>query len=117
MKMTIEIPEDVLAELMHLTGHQTKREAVEYALREAAQRARRHRVWVSAFEGLTPAQIAADAAPKPSDLVDAPDIDWDAVNRAVATEGRRAAFQDKLLQGDPCLNEPQSVYGANLPKP
>jgi hypothetical protein len=113
MKMTIEIPEDVLSELMHLTGHKTKREA----LREAAQRARRHRVWVSAFEGLTPAQLAADAAPKPSDLVDAPDIDWDAVNHAIATDGRRAAFQDKLFQGDVSLNEPQSVYGTNLPKP
>ena len=33
MKMTIEIPEDVLTELMHLTGHQTKRDAVEFALR------------------------------------------------------------------------------------
>ena len=38
MKMTIEIPEDVLAELMQLTGHQTKRDAVEFALREAARR-------------------------------------------------------------------------------
>jgi Arc/MetJ family transcription regulator len=47
MKMTIEIPEDVLAELMQLTGHQTKRDAVEFALREAARRAK----WRRADQG------------------------------------------------------------------
>lgn len=115
MKMTIEIPEDVLAELMQLTGHQTKRDAVEFALRDAALRAKRHRVWTTAFDGLTPEQLAADAAPKPSDLIDAPDIDWDAVNRAVAAEGRREALRTRISQADPALNEDQAPYGKPQP--
>lgn len=117
MKMTIEIPEDVLSELMQLTGHQTKRDAVEFALREAAQRAKRHRVWTSAFDGLTPAELAADAAPKPSDLIDAPDIDWDAVNRAVAADSRRQKLYDQLLQPDHVLNEDPAPYGTGSAKP
>ena len=60
MKMTIEIPEDVLAELMQLTGHQTKRDAVEFALREAARRAKWRRVWSEGL-GMTPDELAADA--------------------------------------------------------
>jgi Arc/MetJ family transcription regulator len=116
MKMTIEIPEDVLAELMQLTGHQTKREAVEFALREAALRAKRHRVWSTAFDGLTPEQLAADAAPKPSDLIDAPDIDHDAVRRALeAGERRRALDQHLARTTDYSLNKDQEPYGKTRP--
>ena len=56
MKMTIEIPEDVLAELMQLTGHHTKRDAVEFALREAARRAKWRRVWSEGL-GMTPDEL------------------------------------------------------------
>lgn len=115
MKMTIEIPEDVLAELMQLTGHQTKREAVEFALREAAFQAKRHRVWTTAFDGLTAEQLAADAAPKPADLIDAPDIDEDAVRRALAADARRQELQTRIRQADPSLNEEQKPYGEPQP--
>ena len=105
MKMTIEIPEDVLTELMHLTGHQTKRDAVEFALREAARRAKWRRVW-SAGLGTSPEALAADAAPKASDLIDAPDIDTAAVDRALASVARRRARRAQLARGDFVLNEP-----------
>lgn len=106
MKMTIEIPEDVLSELMLLTGHRTKREAVEFALREAALRAQRRRVWSEGL-GLSPDELAADAAPKPADLIDAPDIDEDAVQRAVEAISRRRALRARLAQGNFQLNEDQ----------
>lgn len=115
MKMTIEIPEDVLTELMQLTGHQTKREAVEFALREAARRAKRHRVWSTAFDGITPDELAADAAPKPADLIDAPDIDKDAVRRAIAAMDRRRTLRERLPLADPQLNEGPGGYDG--PKP
>lgn len=115
MKMTIEIPEDVLAELMQLTGHATKREAVEFALREAAIRAKRHRVWNSAFDGISAAQLAADAAAKPADQIDAPDIDEEAVRRALLADQQRRAFQDRLSRADPALNEDAAPF--DEPKP
>jgi Arc/MetJ family transcription regulator len=115
MKMTIEIPEDVLAELMQLTGHQTKRDAVEFALREAARRAKWRRVWSEGL-GLTPDQLAADAAPKPADLLDAPDIDEDAVRRAVEALGRRRIRRANLAAGGHALNEAQAPYG-DAPRP
>ncbi len=107
MKMTIEIPEDVLAELMRLTGHPTKRDAVEFALREAARRAKWRRVWSEGL-GLGPDELAADAAPKPADLIDAPDIDSAAVDRALASVVRRRARRAQLGHGDYALNEPTS---------
>ncbi len=115
MKMTIEIPEDVLAELMQLTGHQTKREAVEFALREAALQAKRHRVWSTAFDGLTRDQLIADAAPKPADLFDAPDIDEAAVRHALAAEATRQELQARIPQVDPSVNEDQKSYGEPQP--
>ena len=107
MKMTIEIPEDVLAELMHLTGQQTKRAAVEYALREAARRAKWRRVWSEGL-GAGPDALAADAAPKPADLIDAPDIDESAVENALGSLARRRARRAKLASGDFALNEPHA---------
>jgi Arc/MetJ family transcription regulator len=115
MKMTIEIPEDVLAELMQLTGHQTKRDAVEFALREAARRAKWRRVWSEGL-GLTPDELAADAAPKPADLLDAPDIDEEAVQRAVEAMERRRVRRANLAAGGHVLNEPQAPYGGT-PQP
>lgn len=115
MKMTIEIPEDVLAEVMLLTGKKTKRDAVEFALRDVAHRAQRHRVWTTLFDGITPEQLAADAAPKPSDLIDPPDIDEEAVQRALAAEDRRRAFRQRLAQIEPTLNEDAEPFGPPLP--
>lgn len=104
MKMTIEIPEDVLTELMQLTGHSTKRQTVEFALREAALRAKRRRVWAEGL-GLSPAELAADAAPKPSDLLDAPDIDDAAVQCAVAAWDLRRQRRAQLGAAAFSLNE------------
>ncbi len=111
MKMTIEIPEDVLAEVMSLTGRSTKREAVEYALREAARRAKQDRVWRQGF-GVAPGELAADAAPKPSDLLDAPDIDEDAVRRALDNAVKRRARRAQLRASGWSVNEPPGS-GAN----
>jgi hypothetical protein len=107
MKMTIEIPEDVLTELMHLTGHQTKRDAVEFALREAARRAKWRRVWSEGL-GVGPDALAADSAAKPADLIDAPDIDNAAVDRALAALAARRARRARLTRGDYALNEPSA---------
>lgn len=115
MKMTIEIPEDVLAEVMLLTGKTTKREAVEFALRESARRAKQHRIFSEGLQ-LTPAQIEAEAAPKPSDLLDAPDIDWDAVKRFSANSEKRRIRYEQSRHTDNMLNEDQSPYG-NPPAP
>lgn len=109
MKMTIEIPEDVLAELMQLTGHATKREAVEYALREAARRAKWRRVWGEGL-GLTGDQLAADAAAQSAASLDSPDIDQAAVDRAVAGWERRRARRQALAAGDYALNEPPAPF-------
>jgi Arc/MetJ family transcription regulator len=114
MKMTIEIPEDVLSELMQLTGHETKRQAVEYALREAARRAKWRRVWGEGL-GLTPDQLAVDAAPKPSDLIDAPDIDDAAVRQALEGMDRRRKRRAQTAGGAMMLNEDQAPY--DQPRP
>ncbi len=111
MKMTIEIPEDLLTELMQLTGLQTKREAVEYALRQAALRAKRRRIWGEGL-GLGSDELAADAAPKAADLIDAPDIDWEAARNAVAAADRRRELRRRLPQADHSLNEDQPPYDA-----
>ncbi|MDR1280574.1 MAG: type II toxin-antitoxin system VapB family antitoxin [Opitutaceae bacterium] len=110
MKMTVEIPENVLAEVMLLTGRQTKREAVEFALREAARRARQRRLFSEGL-GLTPEQIEAEAAPRPSDLLDAPDIDRDAVRRFSKNSEKRRLRQERLRQGGGMLNEDPGDYG------
>ncbi|MFA6289842.1 MAG: type II toxin-antitoxin system VapB family antitoxin [Opitutaceae bacterium] len=109
MKMTIEIPEDVLAEVMLLAGKKTKREAVEFALREAARRAKQRRLFSEGLQ-LTPAQIEAEAAPKPSDLLDAPDIDWDAVKRFSENSEKRRLRLERLNQSGGLLNEDPSDY-------
>ena len=110
MKMTIEIPEDVLAEVMLLTGKSTKREAVEFALRESARLAKQHRIWGEGL-GLTPEQIAADAQPQPSDALDAPDIDHEAVARFLANAAKRRERQQKRAALF-SLNENQAPYGS-----
>lgn len=108
MKMTIEIPGDVLSEVMLLTGKPTKREAVEFALREAARRAKQARIWGEGL-GLTPAQLAAEAAPQPSDMLDAPDIDNDAVQRFLASAEQRRQRQEQL-RATTQANEPPAPY-------
>jgi Arc/MetJ family transcription regulator len=114
MKMTIEIPEDVLAEVMLLAGKKTKREAVEFALREAARRAKQRRLFSEGL-GLTPAQAEAEAAPKASDLLDAPDIDHEAVRRFSESAAKRRLRAERLAEGGGVLNEDQKPYDENPP--
>lgn len=113
MKMTIEIPEDVLSEVMLLTGKSTKRDAVEYALREAARRAKRTRIWSEGL-GLTPDQLAAEGAAQPSDLLDAPDIDEDAVQRFLANAALRRQREEQRKAASQ-MNEPPGSYGDGTP--
>ena len=89
MKMTMHIDEAVLADVMELTGAASKTEAVELALREMARRHRQRRLLKEGLQ-LTPAQREAEARPSPSDLIDPPDIDHEAVRRYLAaTDPRR----------------------------
>lgn len=97
MERTVEIPEDVLAEVMLLTGKPTKREAVEFALRESARLAKPHRIWSERL-GLTPEQIDAESHPQPSDALDAPDIDHVAVARFLANAAKRRERRQKRAE-------------------
>lgn len=110
MKMTIEIPEDVLAEVMLLTGQSTKRDAVEFALRESARRAKQHRIWREGLR-LTPEQAAADALPQPSDALDAPDIDEAAVAQFLAHAEQRRERRRQRTTGFQLNEPPPPPYG------
>jgi Arc/MetJ family transcription regulator len=83
MKMTMHIDEDVLADVMDLTGAATKTEAVELALRDLARRHRQRRFLREGLGLVTPADWDAAARPSASDALDRPDIDHDAVQRAL----------------------------------
>jgi Arc/MetJ family transcription regulator len=111
MKMTIEIPEDVLAEVMRLAGKRTKRDAVEFALRETARRAKQRRIFGEGL-GLTAAQIEAEAAPKPSDRLDAPDLDLDAVRRFSENAKKREQRQARQREAGGMLNETDTPFGS-----
>ena len=56
MKMTMHIDEDVLAQVMELTGAKTKTQAVEMALTEMARRHRQKKFFQKGL-GLTPEQL------------------------------------------------------------
>jgi Arc/MetJ family transcription regulator len=84
MKMTMHIDEDVLADVMDLTGAASKTEAVELALRDLARRHRQRRFLREGLGLVTPADWDAAAQPTASDALDRPDIDHDAVRRALA---------------------------------
>ena len=88
MKMTMHIDAAVLADVVELTGAASKTEAVETALRELARRHRQRRILREGL-GLTAAQWVVAAQPTPSDAIDAPDIDHEAVKRALARQPAR----------------------------
>lgn len=101
MKMTMHIDEDVLAEVMDLTGAKTKTEAVRLALADLARRHKQRRLFrtplYDSYE-----QWAADVAPKPSDLLDPPDIDPESEKRFnAAVEARRRRKQAWQLNEPP----------------
>ncbi len=101
MKMTMHIDAAVLADVMDLTGAASKTEAVEIALRELARRHRQRRVLREGL-GLTAARRDAASQPSPSDAIDAPDIDHDAVRRALARPPARRGgeFRGYAAEGD-----------------
>jgi Arc/MetJ family transcription regulator len=103
MKMTMHIDEDVLAEVMDLTGAQSKTQAVEMALRDMARRHKQRRLFRQPIYD-SPEQREADIAPKPSDAIDAPDIDPNAVARWEAAAAARLARKKSFL-----LNEPPAA--------
>ncbi len=113
--MTIEIPEGVLTEVMLLTGKSTKRDAVEYALREAARRAKRTRIWSEGLD-LSADQLAAEATPQPSDLLDAPEIDEDAVQRFLANAALRRQREERR-KAPSQVNEPPGHTAMGRPLP
>lgn len=102
MKMTMHIDEDVLAEVMDLTGAPTKTAAVEHALRDLARRHKQRRLFRTPL-WQNEAEWRADVAPQPSDAIDPPDYDEAAVARFLAdTRARRGVVAEK----------PQALWGA-----
>ena len=101
MKMTMHIDAAVLADVMDLPGAPSKTEAVEIALRELARRHRQRRILREGL-GLTADQWEIAAQPTPSDAIDAPDIDHDAVKRALARPPARRGgeFHGYAAEGD-----------------
>lgn len=101
MKMTMHIDADVLADVMELTGAPSKTEAVEIALRELARRHRQRRILREGL-GITADQWEAVSRPTPSDAIDAPDIDHEAVKRALASRPARRGgeWQGYAAEGD-----------------
>jgi Arc/MetJ family transcription regulator len=89
MKMTMHIDEDVLAEVMDLTGAPTKTAAVEHALRDLARRHKQRRLFRTPL-WQNEAEWRADVAPQPSDAIDPPDYDEAAVARFLAGAPARA---------------------------
>lgn len=112
MKMTMHIDEAVLADVMELTGAASKTEAVELALRDLARRHRQRRILQEGLQ-LTPAQWDAEVQALPSDDMDAPDIDQDAVNRYLAaTDPARPRERTFLAY---LAERRQAAYGTQQP--
>jgi Arc/MetJ family transcription regulator len=106
MKMTMHIDEDVLRDVMALTGAPTKTEAVELALRELARQYRQKQFLKEGLQ-LTPDQWDRISKPMPSDDLDAPDIDQAAVQRFLyATDPGRVRERFPLGY----VAEEQAVY-------
>jgi hypothetical protein len=108
----MHIDEAVLADVMDLTGVSSKTEAVQVALRDLARRHRQRRILREGL-GLTPEQWAAEAKPSPSDVIDPPDIDHVAVQRALADY--RTFTREEVPYGFVAEGQPQNSYTA--PKP
>lgn len=99
--MTMHIDAAVLADVMDLTGAASKTEAVEIALRELARRHRQRRILREGL-GLNAAQWEVASQPAPSDAIDTPDTDHEAVKRALARPPARRAgeFNGYAAEGD-----------------
>ena len=120
MKMTMHIDKAVLADVMELTGAASKTEAVELALREMARRHRQRRLLKEVLQ-LTPEQWDAETRPSPSDEIDAPDIDHDAVKRYLAaTDPMRPRPESLGLVAEPeapGYGRPKGPFPPSPPEP
>src|SRR5574344_1793634 len=98
MKMTMHIDEDVLAQVMELTGAKTKTQAVEMALTEMARRHKQKKFFQKGL-GLTPEQLGEYGRALMEIHGDSMDIDEAAVQRFIAkSDARRAAKQARELK-------------------
>jgi len=100
MKMTMHIDEDVLTQVMDLTGATSKTQAVEIALRDLARRHKQRKLFRTPLYD-SPQQWDDDIKPKPSDLIDPPDIDPEAVKRWDAALNARRARKRAMLNEPP----------------
>ncbi|WP_221030790.1 type II toxin-antitoxin system VapB family antitoxin [Actomonas aquatica] len=101
MKMTMHIDEDVLAEVMELTGAKTKTAAVEMALRDLARRHKQRKLFRTPLWP-TYEDWLKDSAPQPSDAIDPPDYDEEAVQRFLKRHSKilgHAAEDDDASHG------------------
>ena len=106
MKMTMHIDEDVLAQVMELTGAKTKTQAVEMALTEMARRHKQKKFFQKGL-GLTPEQLGEYGRALMEIHGDSMDIDEAAVQRFIAkSDARRAAKQARELK----VAEDQAPY-------
>lgn len=71
MKMTMHIDEDVLDQVMKITGAETKTRAVEIALKEMARRHKLKELFSQGL-GMTPDELKQSFAPGPADTLDRP---------------------------------------------
>src|SRR5690606_31372772 len=108
------IDEDVLAQVMELTGAKTKTAAVEMALRDLARRHKQRKLFRTPLWP-TYEDWVQDAAPKAADAIDPPDIDEDAVQRCVARlrSRRQMAAESDDAQLPSATDEDRENYPAS----
>ncbi len=98
MKMTMHIDEDVLAQVMELTGAKTKTQAVEMALTEMARRHKQKKFFQKGL-GLTPEELGEYGQAVMAAQTDPMDTDEAAVQRFIArSDELRAAKQARELK-------------------
>lgn len=103
MKMTMHIDEEVLAQVMELTGAKTKTQAVEMALTEMARRHKMNQFFKRGL-GMTPDELEAYGRAVMAAQTDPMDTDEAAVQRFFAkSDARRAAraARDLRVAEDP----------------
>ncbi len=98
MKMTMHIDEEVLAQVMKLTGAKTKTQAVEMALTDMARRHKMQQFFERGL-GMTPDEMEAYGRAVMAAQTDPMDTDEKAVQRFIAkSDARRAAREGRDLR-------------------
>ncbi|HLP06599.1 MAG TPA: type II toxin-antitoxin system VapB family antitoxin [Opitutaceae bacterium] len=113
MKMTMHIDEDVLAQVMELTGAKTKTQAVELALTEMARRHKQKKLFSRGLDA-TPDELEAFGNAVMAAQTDPMDIDEAAAQRFIAkSDARSAAKQARELK----VAEDQAPYRTDNEQP